>query len=158
MFILIAPVGRFSFNDPLNWGRMLREAAICNSIITRSNKNTQTPKLQSDSFQECLIEENGNKLLVTILESDYPKVGRPIDRLAEDLNNLSDRINSGEVEFKSVTIDFYRVNFMNSMVIGNLFKLKKAIEANDGKLTLKNLKPNLLEMFNLLKVGNFFGL
>ncbi len=158
MFILIAPVGRFSFNEPFDWGRMKRESAICNALIERHEKDAETSGLKPIDFQECLVEENGKTLSVTILESDYPKAGRPIDRLAEDLNNLADKIKSGEVEFESITIDFYRVDFMNSMVIGNLLNLKKAVEANNGKLTLKNLNPNLLKMFNLLRVDSFFNI
>lgn len=158
MFILIAPVGRFSFNEPFDWGKMKRESAICNALIERHEKNTETSGLKPNDFQECLIEENGRTLSVTILENNYPKSGRPIDRLAEDLNNLSDKIKSGEVEFESITIDFYRVDFMNSMVIGNLLNLKKAVEAKGGKLNLVNLKPDLSRMFNLLQLGTFFNI
>jgi anti-anti-sigma factor len=52
---------------------------------------------------------------------------------------------------KVILLDLKELSYISSMGIGSLLKIKKAVEANQGKLMLANLQPQIKKVFDIIK-------
>lgn len=59
-------------------------------------------------------------------------------------------------EFKKVVLNFQNVGFMSSAMIGKLVLFGKNCKTAEIDLRLCNINPNVLEVFNLMKLGKVF--
>jgi anti-sigma B factor antagonist len=59
-------------------------------------------------------------------------------------------------EFKKVILNFQNVGFMSSAMIGKLVLFGKNCKTANIDLRLCNINPNVLEVFNLMKLGKVF--
>jgi anti-sigma B factor antagonist len=57
---------------------------------------------------------------------------------------------------KKLTLDFERVQFMSSAMIGKLVFLNKKAKADAVDLRLRNIQPNVLEVFKLTRLNRVF--
>ena len=59
-------------------------------------------------------------------------------------------------EKKKLVLDFEKVQFMSSAMIGKLVFLNKKAKAEQCDLTLRNIQPNVLEVFKLTRLNRVF--
>lgn len=57
---------------------------------------------------------------------------------------------------KKLVLDFERVQFMSSAMIGKLVFLNKKSKADSIDLTLRNIQPNVYEVFKLTRLNKIF--
>ena len=52
---------------------------------------------------------------------------------------------------RGIVIDMTGVDYVSSMGIGIILKIKKALESHKGKLVLTNLQPQVRKVFDIIK-------
>ena len=57
-----------------------------------------------------------------------------------------------------LVIDFSAVHFLASPVLGHLIRLKKRLVAGRGRLSLRHLRPDLVEVFRITRLDQVFDL
>ena len=57
---------------------------------------------------------------------------------------------------KRMVLDFCKVMFMSSAMIGKLVLLNKKAKAEEVDLTLTNITPNVMEVFKLTRLNKIF--
>ena len=74
-----------------------------------------------------------------------------IARIAEELNQLVDRMGR-----PMLVMDFANVRHMSSSALGMLITLHKKVQARGGSLRLCNIRPAILEVFEITKLADLF--
>ncbi len=75
-----------------------------------------------------------------------------IEKLGKELNHLA------ESQDESMTIDFDNVKFISSAAISKLIVLDKRMKSRGTKLALRNLQPEVRDLFNLAKLDTIFDI
>jgi anti-sigma B factor antagonist len=57
-----------------------------------------------------------------------------------------------------LVIDFSDVQYLASRVLGDLIRLKKQLDAGRGRLSLRHLHPDLMEVFQISRLDRVFDL
>ena len=76
-----------------------------------------------------------------------------IQELGQELFHLID-----EQQRKSVLLNFSNVEFLSSAALGKLITLDKKVKAQQGKLKLSNIRPEIYEVFKITKPNNLFDI
>ena len=76
-----------------------------------------------------------------------------IQELGQELFHLID-----EQQRKSVLLNFSNVEFLSSAALGKLITLDKKVKAQQGKLKLSNIRPEIYEVFKITKLNNLFDI
>lgn len=66
-------------------------------------------------------------------------------------NELNDKL--AEVPSGKLLLDFQRVTFMSSAMIGKIILLNKKCKSSDVKLKLCNISQNVMEVFKLMRLN-----
>ncbi|MBI5366147.1 MAG: STAS domain-containing protein [Planctomycetes bacterium] len=70
-----------------------------------------------------------------------------IQAIAQELNKLAD------APYKvKLVIDFNKVDYLSSAVLGKIIALNKKVAADKGQLRLCCIKPSILEVFKITKL------
>jgi len=85
-------------------------------------------------------------------------VVKPIVRLLQP--DMAEKLIGLETLFraKRLVIDFREVELMPSPSLGKLVRLNKTVEAARGRLVLRNLSPNLVNVFQITGLDRVFVL
>lgn len=83
-------------------------------------------------------------------------------RIVEDINILE----LGQELFQLIDVDhrekillnFSSVEFLGSATLGKLITLEKRVRATGGKLKLSNIRPEILEVFQITKLTRLFDI
>ena len=75
------------------------------------------------------------------------------DSVGEHLLALVGGLRAGRLE-----LDFGNVTYLNSSVLGLLLRLRKALHARGGRLTLCHLAPQVYEVFEVTKLHTLFDI
>ena len=59
---------------------------------------------------------------------------------------------------QNLLLDFANVRFMSSAFLGLLVKIQKGIDARKGHLTLKNIDPNIHQVFEITQLTKVFDI
>jgi anti-anti-sigma factor len=59
---------------------------------------------------------------------------------------------------RKLVLNFARVESMTTAMVGRLILLQQRIEAGGGRLALCTLDPFLLQIFNVLRLGDVFAI
>jgi len=70
-----------------------------------------------------------------------------VQQLGTELNNLVDK----EYMIKMV-INFSKIRFLSSAVLGKLIALNKKISAQKGRLVFCNINPDIMEVFRITRL------
>ncbi len=92
------------------------------------------------------IEEVGAVTVVRLLEKKILEE-TSIDALGQDLFALVDR--DGR---RKVVLDFKAVEYLSSAAIGRVTSLDKKLKVAQGKLVLCNIRKDIFEVFQLLRL------
>lgn len=95
------------------------------------------------------VEEFGDITVVTFLDSKL--LDAPSIPFREDLFRRMDESGS-----KKVLLNFAHVEFWSSAVLGLLISLHRKLQALDGKMLFCNVNEDLLEVFGITNLGQFF--
>lgn len=76
-----------------------------------------------------------------------------IQQIAKELNEQLDR-----AEKRRVLINFSRVKFMSSAMIGKLILLGKRCKNEQIELKLCSITPNIMEVFKIMKLNKVFDI
>jgi anti-sigma B factor antagonist len=72
------------------------------------------------------------------------------------LDTLIDK--SAEKRGVRLVLDLGDVEYMSSSALGKLIDLKKTVVGRGGKLRIENLRPDLLEVFRITRLDQFFDI
>jgi anti-sigma B factor antagonist len=94
-------------------------------------------------------------------ESDYESVVRfrqpwisgllVIEKLGEELYALVEK-----EDRKNLMLDFATVEYLSSAALGKLIKLNAKVQSRGGTMKLRNLQPQILEVFLVCKLECLF--
>jgi anti-anti-sigma factor len=86
------------------------------------------------------------------------RVIRPTGRLldAESWDSLIDSVTMPKG--MRLAIDFSEVRYMSSAVLGKLINLKKKLNGARGRISLRHLHPDLVEVFRITRLDKVLGL
>ena len=59
---------------------------------------------------------------------------------------------------RNVLLNFSSVEFLSSAALGKLITLDKKVKANDGKLKLSNIRPEIYEVFAITRLNKLFDI
>jgi len=59
---------------------------------------------------------------------------------------------------KNILLNFTNVEFLSSAALGKLITLDKKVKANQGKLKLSNIRPEIYEVFAITKLNKLFDI
>jgi anti-sigma B factor antagonist len=98
--------------------------------------------------------EEGGGVNVVSLNDEKIIDDLKIQQLAKELNEQLDK--SGEK--RRVLINFARVKFMSSAMIGKLILLGKRCKNEQIELKLCSITPNIMEVFKIMKLNKVFDI
>ena len=98
------------------------------------------------------FEENEDGLLVSFTDSKILDEGT-ILQTGKELMEMLERSLDHK---RKMMLDFKRVSFMSSAMIGKLVLLNKKAKAEEVELTLRNITPNVYEVFKLTRLNRIF--
>lgn len=80
------------------------------------------------------------------------------DKLAsaavEELRGILKKLLSENIS--SITMDFKSISLIDSMGIGLLVSTHNTLSSRDSELIITNLSPDLLELFSVMRLNEFF--
>jgi anti-anti-sigma factor len=123
------------------------DCPVCNpndaSNIAPSASNTSCPR--------C-----GYLIWFTHEELGNDQIVKPTVRLLQP--DMVEKLIGSEtlVSAKRLVLDFREVELMPSPSLGKLVRLKKTVEAACGRLVLRNLSPNLCQVFQITGLDRVF--
>lgn len=74
----------------------------------------------------------------------------------EDLRGTLKKLLSEQLN--SITINFQSIEMIDSMGIGLLVSTHNTLTARGGELLIVNLSPDLLELFTVMRLNEFFSI
>ncbi len=101
-------------------------------------------------YHQFHLKKSKRELIITINESkfDASAVGEFRNRLSE----------AWEEVISGVTIDFSKVDFIDSSGIGALLSVQKRLKQRDEPVTILNAKPPVISVIELLRLHRVFTL
>lgn len=104
--------------------------------------------------QRLKVTAVGPVTLVDLLDEEISKFDEAaVAQIARDLFNVVD-----ENDPVQMLLNFGRVGYLNSSMLGVLIRLKKRIKEQGGTLKLCSLSPALYEMFVFTEVYKLFDI
>jgi len=76
-----------------------------------------------------------------------------IQELGAELFSLIERDNR-----RSIVLNFDNVDFLSSAALGKLITLDRKVKAHQGRLKLSNIRPEILEVFQITKLHKIFDI
>ena len=73
--------------------------------------------------------------------------------IGDDLFRLVD-----ELGRRKILLNFGNVDFMSSAALGKLITLDRKVKAAKGRLKLSNIRPEILEVFQITKLNKVFDI
>jgi anti-sigma B factor antagonist len=59
---------------------------------------------------------------------------------------------------RSIVLNFTNVEFLSSAALGKLITLDRKVKAHQGRLKLSNIRPEILEVFQITKLHKIFDI
>ena len=59
---------------------------------------------------------------------------------------------------KAILLNFSSVEFLSSAALGKLITLDRKVKAHQGRLKLSNIRPEILEVFQITKLHKIFDI
>jgi len=59
---------------------------------------------------------------------------------------------------KSILLNFTNVDFLSSAALGKLITLDRKVKAAKGRLKMSNIRPEILEVFQITKLNKVFDI
>ena len=98
------------------------------------------------------VEKNGEVFVVCFQESKILD-DLVIENVAQDLYGLAE-----SAECTNLLLNFSTVDFLSSSMLGKLTSLNKRMKAKAGRLKLCEMKPQIVELFNLTGLNRVFDI
>ena len=76
-----------------------------------------------------------------------------IQELGSELFGLVEQDNR-----KSILLNFADVEFLSSAALGKLITLDRKVKAHKGRLKMSNIRPEILEVFQVTKLNKVFDI
>jgi len=113
----------------------------------RRQSNHPTIALKKDPMTHLQITDRGEVVVVTFNE---PKIldEYTIDQIGQEF----DKLTLEAAADRKLLLNFAKVGFMSSSMIGKIVRLNKKCKADKIKLKLCNISPNIMEVFRLTQL------
>ena len=104
------------------------------------------------TFRRIDVSKSGDVTVVTFLdkkildESGIQELGAELFSLVEVLNR------------KSILLSFANVEFLSSAALGKLITLDRKVKAAKGRLKMSDIRPEILEVFQITKLNKVFDI
>jgi len=98
-----------------------------------------------------LVVQNLGDVVVVNLSGPTILDGSTVDALGEELFKLVD-----EQARRKILLDFTRVKFLSSAILGVLIRLQKRVASIKGRMALLGLRPDLHKVFKISKLDRLF--
>ena len=98
------------------------------------------------------VEEIGDVTVVSFVdkrileEQNIQKIGEDLFRLVEELGRTK------------IVLNFANVEYLSSAALGKFIKMFNIVKAAKGKLVLCNIRPEILEVFEITKLNKLFNI
>ena len=92
-------------------------------------------------YDDVIIQFKGSRI---VNEEEIESLHQTLTQLAESSPG------------KMFVLDFKKVKFMSSSALGFLLKVHKAVTAGKGRLRLRNMSPQIYEVFKITKLNKVF--
>jgi anti-sigma B factor antagonist len=135
----------------------------CGSVIKLTESNDGKAKGEVERVVQKDDVEGGESSMLQIQRHDDVGVvsfrtSRILDQsnvqqLGDELEGLVDEHN-----FDKVAINFDKIQYMSSAVMGKLVSLHKKLEASGGALRLCNIGPEIYEIFEIMRFDKLFDI
>lgn len=79
-----------------------------------------------------------------------------VSETVEDLRAILKKLLSERMN--RITVNFLDVEMIDSMGIGLMVSTQNTLTARDGELIIINLSPDLLELFRVMRLNEFFSI
>jgi len=79
-------------------------------------------------------------------ETAIQELGRELFQLVEEEGH------------RNILLNFSTVEFLSSAALGKLITLDKKVKANQGKLKLSNIRPEIYEVFAITRLNRLFDI
>ncbi len=103
-------------------------------------------------MEKLLIEKLGKLVVAKITDESLEHIER-IKLLEEEFAELAK-----DKENVSLVLDFTRVWYISSAVLGKLVLLRNWILAGSGRLKLAGLRRDIVDIFRITKLDSFFDI
>ena len=99
------------------------------------------------------VEYAGNATIVAFTDEKILET-KDIQTLQESIMSVIESA-GGEI---NLILDFCKVQFLSSAVLGLLIKISKRVYEGGGQLRLCNISPNLYEIFKITRLTKIFDI
>jgi len=103
-------------------------------------------------YRHLSVSEIGEVSVVQFLDRKIVDPGS-IQELGQELVQLVEQENR-----RRLVLNFSNVEFFSSQALGKLNMLNRRVKAIDGKLSLSNIRPQILEVFQITKLDSVFDI
>src|SRR6266478_5170990 len=102
-----------------------------------------------------VIDKKGKNQDVTVVGFVDRKIldEASIQELGQELFQLVEAEKRGKI-----VLNFSKVDFLSSAALGKLITLDKKVKAHGGKLKLRNIRPEIYEVFAITKLNKLFDI
>ncbi len=98
-----------------------------------------------------LIEEDSSGVIIASFQ-----VNRVVDE--EIVRKLSDELAAIAQTGRKVVLNFSRVEYLSSSVLGKLITFQKRLRSNGGELRLCGIRPQIYEIFEITRLNTLFDI
>ena len=95
--------------------------------------------------------QNHDSTAVLFLDRDISNEAR-IMEIGDELNRIASNVPPGG----ELVLDFQNLAFFTTAMIGQLVQLRKAVQKNGAKLTLRNVSATIQDVFRVMRLEQVF--
>jgi anti-sigma B factor antagonist len=104
------------------------------------------------THQRIDVSKSGDVTVVTFLDKKVlDETG--IQELGQELFDLVERDNR-----RQLLLNFENVEFISSATLGKLIVLDRKVKTHKGRLKMSNIRPEILEVFQITKLNKVFDI
>jgi anti-anti-sigma factor len=135
----------------------------CGSIIQlyRDSEGQATGSIEK-VVNSRSVEGAENALLEISQQDDVAVVSFRTSRILDQSNvqQLGDELDEliSKHKFKKIVLNFNRIHYMSSAVMGKLVGLQKKVQAQNGDLRLCNISDSIYEIFEIMRFDELFDI
>jgi anti-anti-sigma factor len=133
----------------------------CGSVIRLSRESDGEAKGTVEKVVERRdVEGTKDSLLEITMQDDVAVVSFRTSRILDQSNvqQLGDELDQlvEEHQFGKIVLNFNKIHYMSSAVMGKLVGLQKKVQSRGGELRLCNISSSIYEIFEIMRFDELF--
>lgn len=102
-------------------------------------------------MRSMTVEKDGDSLVVLFLDENISDEVR-IMEIGDDLTEIASQMATGQV----LVLDFQRVGYFSSAMVGQIVQLRNATEKNRVEMRLRNVSPTIEAILKVMHLDKVF--